>query len=482
MKFHRLVGALSLLVVLFSVAWCDSLADRLMPSVRFQGWVTLQYDCSDTLIRQMWRQRLYDLPKGVDGYTMVSYQVERSPSLKEAQQRVKVLNQKQRFSDYISQGYTATAIPWAVSGFQAVKFTVRGTAYNTSNGDIMQRADMYTFAVGAADWVIWLEVRQVIKAREQSQVDRAMDKAGGQAMADDLVATLLALWNGNHSTTAVPMLEVPTPPAETPVAPIETPKPPAETPKPPAETPKPSAETPKPPTETPKPPAETPKPPAETPKPPAETPKPSAETPKPPTETPKPPAETPKPPAETPKPPTETPKPPAETPKPPAETPKPPAETPKPQEDLTRPTEAPTDTPKPADNLWEPVEKGLTFPLPAGWTVTGKGPYLFTGMPTARMRLYSPEAYTTEADLKAALQDFAANQQEVSAKNFSKQAFNVDGAIGVQVHYLAYGGRMMHGYYFGKSGRLWRFEAEVTGNSLLAPDVVVQMLQAARMQ
>ena len=263
MNAHRLIGVF-LLLAAASLLWASPLDSHKISNARFLGWVNLQDLCTDTAIDQVWRQRLYDIPRGYDGYTMISYKVARTDSAAQAAQIVKELNHVRRFNDYTAKGYKVIADPWVVREYQCVKFSVRGIDHTTDR-DTAHRADLYTFAVTMDNWFIWLEVRQVVTGPEQVQADRAMEKAGGRQMAEDLVDLVYALWN--------PMPD--TPPKTDEVAPPVTPPKPEEV-KPPVEQPKPEEV--KPPVEQPKP--EEVKPPVEQSKP--EEVKPPVETPGPP--------------------------------------------------------------------------------------------------------------------------------------------------------------------------------------------------------
>ncbi|MHB0935492.1 MAG: hypothetical protein ACYDCO_13105 [Armatimonadota bacterium] len=447
MNVYRLIGLALLLIIAASTLRAESLVSRKLTGARFLGWVNLQDVCTDIAIDQVWRQRLYDIPRGLDGYTMVSYKVARTESPTQAAQVVKDLNHQRRFNDYIAKGYKVTNEPWMVRNYKCIKFVVRGTD-PTDDQNVAHRAEMYTFAVPADNWFVWLEVRQVISGPDLATLDRAMEKTGGQRMAEDLVDVVYSLWN-------------PIPDDQSPVTP-EPPKPDNVTP--PAEPPKPDEATP--PVEPPKP-VEAPKPV----EPPVAPPKPDEVTP---------PVQPPKPdevklPAEPPKPV----EPPVEPPKPvtPVEPPKP-VDPPKPVEPLKPVAPAlPAGTKK-----WTTPDGFLSLVIPEAWAVSGKTVFTVAGPAGAGVRILPPESYASADELTRALKDFTETQQEISGKNFSSKAFSVGGATGVEVHYSAVHGHGMHLYYFGKSGRLWRLEIDVNDASKPLTPELVQMVSLITVQ
>ena len=224
MKAHRLIGVLVVLFALVTVVWANPLASRKISKARFPGWVVLQDLCNDTTIDQIWRQRLDGLPRGVEGYSMVSYRVARANSVDAARRTVNDLLATKRFSDYTSKGFKVTSEPWVVNNFTGVKFSVRGLDH-TSDRALASQAHLYTFAVNLDEWFIWLEVRQSVKATELAQTDRALNQAGSQKMAEDLVDVVYNLWNSDNAydnqrppeiTPPAPQPEVVTPPAPQP--------------------------------------------------------------------------------------------------------------------------------------------------------------------------------------------------------------------------------------------------------------------------
>ena len=64
------------------------------------------------------------------------------------------------------------------------------------------------------------------------------------------------------------------------------------------------------------------------------------------------------------------------------------------------------------------------------------------------MRLYPAESYANETDLKTALDDFIASQQEISAGHFTQQEYRGDGATGVRVKYTDFAKHTMLGVLF----------------------------------
>ena len=189
----RLCGLIGLLLLAAAVIRATPQDLHRLADERFRDWIILQSDITDLHISQIWRQPLSNLPKGIDGYQMVSYQVQQTESPPEAARKTRELLQKQRFSDYIAQGYDVTANSWAVGGRQAVQFVVSGINHNTTVMTV-QHAEIFTFALAQDNLVIWLEVRQVNTTQSLELADHALEKAGGRELAETLVGDVLALW------------------------------------------------------------------------------------------------------------------------------------------------------------------------------------------------------------------------------------------------------------------------------------------------
>lgn len=548
MSLHcrHLFGSICLLILAISAASALSLSSKQLSSSRFEGWAIISSDCSDTGIRQVWRQRLYDLPKDVEGYTMVSYNVQTADSTKQALQTAQALTQRQRFHDYIARGFALTTEKWFIArGQQGIITTVRGIAHSSQAADVAHRAVIYTYVATLDQNVVWFELSQVVAADDLKLVDRAIEHANGKTMADEMAQIVVALWEndtatGDHFVPPVPIapIEVPTPPVVKPT-PTDTakPAPPATT-----EPAKPTPPTATKPSEPAKPaPATTveptkpipPVPPApvevtqpatvEPTKPahpaPAEVSKPALPAPAAPVAVTKTPAEPAKPapavqvevskptppatpaavepakpvppvpaaPVEVPKPATPapvTPTPPVQT-APVDPTPPVPAATTKPGPAEPVKTTAPTASqPLPGEKVWQIEDKALTLFLPEAWSVSGKSPFVLTGIANVTLRVYLPEQYQNLDDFKAAIQEFIDAQREISVtkKPFTKQDCHLDGAEGVVVRYTNYAGRTTQAYYLGKAGRLWRIDIEMPGDMQALPEGIQHVLERMHIQ
>ena len=476
----RIIWSICCLALTLAMAHTVPLSQKQISSSRFEGWAVLSSECSDTAIRQVWRQRLYDLPKEVEGYTMVSYIVQQADTAKKAQQTAQELTKKQRFHDYIARGFALTVDKWSLSDAQqGVIATVRGIAHSSESADIAHRATIYTYVATVDKTVIWFELSQVLSANDLKLVDHAAEHASGKTLADDVANIVITLWEndaqpGDHyipPPPTAPVDETTPPPPPTPPA---KPTPPAQTA--PAEPAKPAPPPPPPP---PVPPAakvtaDPAKPAPQTPPAPAssETPvkvAPAAPTP------PAPPA----PPAANPPPDPAKTAPPARS-DTPADTAKPaPPEPAKPTPPTTPAPPAP-----PAGKVWQTEDKTLTLSLPDAWSVAGKVPYIFTGEPDVTMRLYPADSYKTDDELKACIQEYIDSQREVSLSNksFAQQACRLDGATGVVVRFTNYAGRITQGFFLGKSGRLWRIDIDLPGNNQALPESVQHVIEGMRVQ
>ena len=216
MVMHRLYGLIGLLL-LTAVVWANPLTSRRLLDDRFSDWVVLQGESTDTRINQIWRQPLKNLPKGADGYEMVSYQVQQADSLQDASQRAQALLEKKRFNEYRAQGYDVDMKTWSVAGQHTVQFLVHGLNHTTDEATA-HSAEIYTFAMAQEKWVIWLEVRLVSTASELDVSDRSLQKTGGRAMAEELVNEVLALWTDRQPAPVAPTTPATPPPAATPPA------------------------------------------------------------------------------------------------------------------------------------------------------------------------------------------------------------------------------------------------------------------------
>ncbi len=420
MGMHRLVGIAGLLLVMVATAHAESLAKRRLPADQFHGWTIVELDCTESLLRQIWRQPLTELPKDTSGYTLVSYQAEHVDSTADANKRIQFILQKQRFNEYIGKGYELTVLPWTAQGKQGAIFTVRGTEQNTTVA-AAHRADIYTVVFQHAEWVVWFELRQVYTAPDLAAADKLQKKSTAQSVTDDLTATVARLW-GETETEVTPAAPATLPAAPAPAAPAAPTTAPAPVPAtPPAATPAPAPTAP---------PAVTSTAPAA----------------------------------------------------PPAATPMPAPVAPAPAEKETPVVAPAAAAPQPAatppdPNRWTTGDRHLSLKLPDGWHVTGEGPHTFTGFPSATIRLYPADTYTTDGELTQALEEFVKSQQQIAKKPFTRRDFMPDGATGVQVSYRSYDKHMVYVYYFGKSGRLWRFSVEMADEKAPLPPIVSTMLE-----
>lgn len=136
----------------------------------------------------------------------------------------------------------------------------------------------------------------------------------------------------------------------------------------------------------------------------------------------------------------------------------------------------------PAVKRWQTDDGGLSLVLPDGWNVSGKNIYLFSGLADATVRLFLPDTYNTAKELQEDVQDFAATHKEISAAHFAQQNCTFDGATGMRVSYTNVAKRTTLAYYFGKSGHLWRIEADLPGENTPIPDVLTRLVNSIRVK
>ena len=437
MVTHRLFGLISLLLLTVMV-WASPLTSRRLSDDRFHDsdWIILKDENSDTRISQIWRQPLRNVPKGVDSYEMVSYQVQSANSAQDALLRAQTLLEKKRFNEYRIKGYDIEMKIWDVAGQHTAEFLVYGLN-RSADVTTAHRAEIYTLAMAQDTWVIWLEVRLVSTASEQDAADRSLQKAGGSALAEKLVNEIIRLWipeqQPSHpgvgtvaptSPATPPAVKPPTPPI-TPATPTPAVKPPVPTTTTPTTAPTTNSPT-----------------------------SPAIPT---------------------------TPAPVVKPPTPPVTPPTPPVTPPTPAPAVTSPPLTATPT-TPTGQRWQTEDGLLTFVLPKDWSVMGKRPhpYIFSGLPNATIRLYQVESYANDAEFKKVVDDFVASQQEVSASHFTRQDYQVAGANGVLVQYTNFAKHTIVSYYFGQAGHLWRFEVELAGENARLPALISELMVHVR--
>lgn len=207
---NRLFIGICCLLMAFTTARSASLTAYRIPAQRFQGWTQVQNDSDDTVLYQIWRQPLTDMPKGAEGYMMVAYQVIHTESFLQAEAYVAKLLQKEQYNEYVAQGLSVSSTPWTAGGDQGVKFTVQGLSHSTANARA-QRAEIYTLAFTHDADVVLLQVRQVITAKDLGVMDKTPKKTITPTIADDTAALVHALWADGATVQPVPQ------PAEEPV-------------------------------------------------------------------------------------------------------------------------------------------------------------------------------------------------------------------------------------------------------------------------
>lgn len=388
-----------------------TLSGYLLPTGRFRDWNTVKVDCSDTALCQIWSQQLANLPKGMTGSLLVSYQATVVDTAEDARYEAKRLSLKDQFNAYVGKGYIVAVAPWPKFASNGVIFTIRGLAH-TSDKARAQSAVIYNLAFAHDATIVWLQVRQAATADELDAIDRAMKKIPSAALAEELAGYVADRWQG-HPAAASPDAVPPEPPADT--------APPAAAPDP--DTPAPTAP-----------------PPGETPITPVAPVPPAAEPAAPPV-------------AETP----------AVT--PPAAPATPPV-----------PTATPAEPAAPEKPRWSYEGGLLSLAPPAGWKVSTKAPFTFTGLPGVTVRLYPWESCRDNAERDRALASFAAGQRDVALGNFTQAPFTPDGATGVMVRYTDVDRKTLYGYCFAKSHRLWQLLVSVTGENAALPDPVQELL------
>jgi len=417
MTYLRLLGAVCLLMLMLTATWADTPTSHMLSPERFRGWVTLRSENSDDLISQVWRQSIVNLPKGADGYLMASYQVEHLRSAAQMKERIGAI--ATQLNTYIAQGYSVTKTPWVVQGQQGIKSTVRGLSHGTVDARA-HRAELFTMVLPRDDYIIWLEVRQASSAKDLATADKSLLHADGEQLAEQLLLDVLSLWTPRAPEPPLPEIVIP---PVTPSLEVATPPdtkiasiPDAASPSTPTLAAVPTTPT-------------------------------------------------------------------------------------VPETMPVAPTQAVVQAPQnappaasvpvavtppapviPEKPRWQVAGGAFSLLLPEKWTVSGKGPYTISDGKDdgITLRLYPSEPYTGEQDLTAALKYFVETQRDIALKSFAYQPYEIDGARGVQVNYTNHAHRTSYGYYYGKTGRLWRIDVDIPGDDTPMPTTVTTLLNSVR--
>jgi hypothetical protein len=128
-------------------------------------------------------------------------------------------------------------------------------------------------------------------------------------------------------------------------------------------------------------------------------------------------------------------------------------------------------------NRWFTIDHHLSIVIPETWKYSGNN-NLSTWLNTdnTSMRIYSAEKYDTNADLSSAIDDFATSQQAISLSKFTRTPFAIDDAVGVLVRYTDFNKNTTQSYLFGKSGRIWRIDISMVGDSAPLKDEIRNMI------
>lgn len=214
---HLLAWSLLMLAISFCPA--ASLTAQALPTAQFSSWMQLEQIVSDSVICQIWRKPISDLPKGATGYVMVSYQVKQIGSPNELDRTVKSLLQKEQFNDLVGKGFTITMLPWDISGKQGALFAIKGLATNSAGSARAQYADVYSLAFSRGNFMIWLQVRQSCTVAELSDIKQVLKHSDGPQIANSVANTVLDIWH------AKPVIPSATPPVSANPSPVTVTRP-----------------------------------------------------------------------------------------------------------------------------------------------------------------------------------------------------------------------------------------------------------------
>ncbi|MEI6520924.1 MAG: hypothetical protein WCO98_12930 [bacterium] len=129
------------------------------------------------------------------------------------------------------------------------------------------------------------------------------------------------------------------------------------------------------------------------------------------------------------------------------------------------------------ENRWFTVDHHLSIVIPPNWKYSGnKNQSTWLNADNSSLRIYAAEKYDTNADLASAIDDFATSQQAISLRKFTRSPFAIDDAVGVLVRYSDFNKNTTQSYLFGKSGRIWRIDISISGESAPLTDEVRNMI------
>ncbi len=149
------------------------------------------------------------------------------------------------------------------------------------------------------------------------------------------------------------------------------------------------------------------------------------------------------------------------------------------QHENTNPIPSSVDTSQ--DQRWFTVDHHLSIVIPPTWKYTGNDKIsTWVNKNNSSLRIYSAEKYDTNADLAAALDDFAVSHQAISFRKFVRSPFEIDDAVGVLVRYSDYMKNTSQSYLFGKSNRIWRIDISIPGESAPLSDEIKNMILSVK--
>ncbi len=132
-------------------------------------------------------------------------------------------------------------------------------------------------------------------------------------------------------------------------------------------------------------------------------------------------------------------------------------------------------------NRWFTIDHHLSMVIAPTWKYTGTDKQsTWVNTSAASIRIYNAEKYDTNADLAAAIDDFAVAQKAIFLHKFEQTPLVVDDADGVLVRYTNYSKNTTQSYLFGKSGRIWRIDIYLPGENAPLPDEIKTMILSVK--
>jgi hypothetical protein len=112
--------------------------------------------------------------------------------------------------------------------------------------------------------------------------------------------------------------------------------------------------------------------------------------------------------------------------------------------------------------------------------VTGEEFFTLQGPGELAMRLFQPDAYQHDEQLRDLLRDFTETHRAISNKQFTETIYKAHGLVGIHVTYINFTHHRVHSWYLGGAGSGWRVETELPGTVNDPPAAMKAIIDSMR--